>query len=163
MASNSRSFRTIAPLAAGLGKLFGPDFQPLHLADEVANQIQQPGGRADRSKMLQAGLPPSFSKQLAEQLPLQGAIQRPHGLRRLAEHRRGKSGEGGNALGEKQACNVHVQKAVLDVGGRTRVGASQSVLPGGQVATAPRNGWNRRPVLPVPAGPDNKDHKWWHE
>jgi hypothetical protein len=36
------------------------------------------------------------------------------------------------------------------------VGASQSVLPGGQLPNTLRKRWSKRPVLPAPAGPDNK-------
>lgn len=36
------------------------------------------------------------------------------------------------------------------------VGASQSVLPGGQLPNALRKRSSKRPVLPEPAGPDNK-------
>ena len=50
----------VADAAGGAGavELLGPDFQPLQLADEFADQIDQPSGRRDGLEVLQPAAAP---------------------------------------------------------------------------------------------------------
>ena len=101
-------------LASAL-EIFGPNLQPLQLGDELANQIDQPGGLGYRQKMLQPLPRRLLVDDPAEQLAFHQPGDLSDRLSGLAEHLDSELVKGGHSRREA-ARQIAVEQPVADFG-----------------------------------------------